>query len=146
LTNYFYVILNEVKDLSFFLEIRRFFAMLRMTNWACASFFQQLVRNSNLEIVFNERGEHMAVKIRLKRMGTHKKPYYRLVVADSRSPRDGRFIEMVGIYDPLKKPAEIKVDQTKALDWLKKGAVPSDTVRTLLSKVGIMKQFAEAAK
>jgi small subunit ribosomal protein S16 len=53
---------------------------------------------------------------------------------------------MVGIYDPLKKPAEIKVDQTKALDWLKKGAVPSDTARTLLSKVGIMKQFAEAAK
>ncbi|MCK9420128.1 MAG: 30S ribosomal protein S16 [Nitrospirae bacterium] len=88
----------------------------------------------------------MAVKIRLKRMGTHKKPYYRLVVADSRSPRDGRFIEMVGIYDPLKKPAEIKVDQVKALDWLKKGAVPSDTARTLLSKVGIMKQFAEAAK
>ena len=88
----------------------------------------------------------MAVKIRLKRMGTHKKPYYRLVVADSRSPRDGRFIEMVGIYDPLKKPAEIKVDQAKALDWLKKGAVPSDTARTLLSKVGIMKQFAEAAK
>ena len=88
----------------------------------------------------------MAVKIRLKRMGTHKKPYYRLVVADARSPRDGRFIEMVGIYDPLKKPAEIKVDQAKALDWLKKGAVPSDTARTLLSKVGIMKQFAEAAK
>lgn len=88
----------------------------------------------------------MAVKIRLKRMGTHKKPYYRLVVADSRSPRDGRFIEMVGIYDPLKKPAEIKVDQVKALDWLRKGAVPSDTARTLLSKVGIMKQFAEAAK
>jgi small subunit ribosomal protein S16 len=88
----------------------------------------------------------MAVKIRLKRMGTHKKPYYRLVVADSRSPRDGRFIEMVGTYDPLKKPAEIKVDQVKALDWLKKGAIPSDTARTLLSKVGIMKQFAEAAK
>jgi small subunit ribosomal protein S16 len=88
----------------------------------------------------------MAVKIRLKRMGTHKKPYYRLVVADSRSPRDGRFIEMVGIYDPLKKPAEIKVDQAKALDWLKKGAVPSDTARTLLSKVGIMKLHAEAAK
>lgn len=88
----------------------------------------------------------MSVKIRLKRMGTHKKPYYRLVVADSRSPRDGRFIDMVGIYDPLKKPAEIKVDQTKALDWLRKGAVPSDTARTLLSRVGIMKQYAEAAK
>jgi len=88
----------------------------------------------------------MAVKIRLKRMGTHKKPYYRLVVADARSPRDGRFIEMVGTYDPLKKPSEIKVDQTKTLGWLKKGAIPSDTARALLSKVGIMKQFAETAK
>ncbi len=88
----------------------------------------------------------MSVRIRLKRMGTHKKPYYRLVVAESRSPRDGRFIEMVGTYDPLKKPAEIKIDQTKAIDWLKKGAIPSDTARTLLSKVGIMKQFVEAAK
>ena len=88
----------------------------------------------------------MSVRIRLKRMGTHKKPYYRLVVADSRSPRDGRFIEMVGTYDPLKKPADIKIDQAKAINWLNKGAVPSDTVRTLLSKVGIMKQFAEAAK
>jgi small subunit ribosomal protein S16 len=79
-------------------------------------------------------------------MGTHKKPYYRLVVADSRSPRDGRFIEMVGTYDPLKKPAEIKIDQVKALDWLKKGAQPSDTVKALLSKVGVMKLHAEAAK
>lgn len=86
----------------------------------------------------------MAVKIRLKRMGTHKKPYYRLVVADSRAPRDGRFIEMVGTYDPLKKPALITVDQEKTLDWLKKGAVPSDTVKTLLSKVGVMKQHAAA--
>ena len=84
----------------------------------------------------------MAVKIRLKRMGTHKKPYYRLVVADSRAPRDGRFIEMVGTYDPLKKPALITVDQEKTLDWLKKGAVPSDTVKTLLSKAGVMKQYA----
>jgi small subunit ribosomal protein S16 len=86
----------------------------------------------------------MSVRIRLKRMGTHKKPYYRLVVADSRCARDGRFIEMVGTYDPLKKPAEIKVNQEKTLDWLKKGAIPSDTARTLLSKVGIMKQYAEA--
>jgi small subunit ribosomal protein S16 len=75
-------------------------------------------------------------------MGTHKKPYYRLVVADSRAPRDGRFIEMVGTYDPLKKPAVITVDQEKTLDWLKKGAVPSDTVKTLLSKAGVMKQYA----
>jgi small subunit ribosomal protein S16 len=85
----------------------------------------------------------MAVCIRLKRIGTHKKPFYRLVVADSRSPRDGRFIEMLGTYDPLKKPAAIDVDQAKALDWLKKGAIPSDTVRTLLSKAGVMKQYAE---
>ena len=86
----------------------------------------------------------MAVRIRLRRIGTHKKPFYRLVVADSRSPRDGRFIEMIGTYDPLKKPAAIKVDQAKAIDWLKKGAIPSDTVKTLLSKSGIMKQFTEA--
>jgi small subunit ribosomal protein S16 len=77
-------------------------------------------------------------------MGTHKKPFYRVIVADSRSPRDGRCIEMIGTYDPLKKDAPVNVDQAKALDWLKKGAIPSDTVRSLLSKVGIMKQFAEA--
>ena len=86
----------------------------------------------------------MAVKIRLKRIGTHKKPYYRVVIADSRSPRDGRFIEMLGTYDPLKKEAPVNVDQAKTLDWLKKGAIPTDTVKSLLSKVGIMKQFAAA--
>ncbi len=84
----------------------------------------------------------MSVKIRLKRMGTHKKPFYRVIVADSRSPRDGRCIEMIGTYDPLQKDAPVKVDEAKTLDWLKKGAIPSDTVRSLLSKVGIMKQFA----
>lgn len=77
-------------------------------------------------------------------MGSHKKPFYRLVVADSRSPRDGRFIETVGTYDPSKNPAAVTVNQEKTLDWLKKGAIPSDTVRTLLSRAGIMKQFAEA--
>jgi small subunit ribosomal protein S16 len=86
----------------------------------------------------------MAVKIRLKRIGTHKKPFYRVIVADSRSPRDGRFIEEIGTYDPVKKDAPVKVDEAKTLDWLKKGAVPTDTVRSLLSKVGIMKQFAAA--
>ncbi len=86
----------------------------------------------------------MAVRIRLKRMGSHKKPFYRLVVADSRSPRDGRFIETVGTYDPSKNPAAVTVNQEKTLDWLKKGAIPSDTVRTLLSRAGIMKQFAGA--
>ncbi|MBS1128468.1 MAG: rpsP [Nitrospirae bacterium] len=84
----------------------------------------------------------MSVKIRLKRIGTHKKPFYRVIVADSRSPRDGRFIEEIGTYDPVKKDGPVKVDEVKALDWLKKGAVPTDTVRSLLSKVGIMKQFA----
>jgi small subunit ribosomal protein S16 len=86
----------------------------------------------------------MAVRIRLRRMGTHKKPFYRLVVADSRSPRNGRFIDMIGTYDPLKNPAGIQVDPAKALDWLKKGAIPSDTVKTILSKVGVMKQHAGA--
>lgn len=86
----------------------------------------------------------MSVKIRLKRMGAHKKPYYRVVVADERSPRNGRFIEQVGTYDPLKKPAAISVDQEKTLAWLKKGAVPTDTVKTLLAKAGVMKQFAAA--
>jgi small subunit ribosomal protein S16 len=86
----------------------------------------------------------MSVKIRLKRIGTHKKPFYRMIVADSRSPRDGRFIEEIGTYDPVKKDAPVKVDEGKALDWLKKGAVPTDTVRSLLSKVGIMKQFTAA--
>ncbi len=86
----------------------------------------------------------MAVRIRLKRMGSHKKPFYRVVVADSRSPRDGRHIDELGTYDPLKKPHAVNIDQAKALDWLKKGAIPSDTARTLLSIAGIMKQFAEA--
>lgn len=84
----------------------------------------------------------MAVKIRLKRMGAHKKPYYRVVVADSRFPRDGRFIEMIGTYDPLKQEGGTSLDQEKALVWLRKGAVPTDTVKSLLSKAGIMKQLA----
>jgi len=86
----------------------------------------------------------MAVKIRLKRIGTHKKPFYRVVVADSRFPRDGRFIEMIGTYDPLKKTATTMVDQEKTLAWLKKGAIPTDTVKSLLSKLGIMKLHSAA--
>ena len=85
----------------------------------------------------------MAVKIRLKRMGAKKKPFYRLVAADSRSPRDGKFIENIGTYNPLLKPAEIKVNEELALEWLKKGAIPTDTVKNLLSQVGIMKKFHE---
>lgn len=86
----------------------------------------------------------MAVRIRLKRVGAHKKPFYRFVVADSRSPRDGRFIEEIGTYDPLKKPALINIDQAKAISWLKKGAVPSDTAKALLSKAGVLRQLSEA--
>ena len=83
----------------------------------------------------------MAVKIRLKRMGAKKAPFYRIVVADSRSPRDGAFIEKIGTYNPLTNPAEIKVDEELTLKWLNNGAVPTDTVRNLLSKVGVMKKF-----
>ena len=78
----------------------------------------------------------MAVKIRLKRMGMKKHPFYRIVVADVRSPRDGRFIEEIGSYDPMKQPAEIKVDNEKAATWMKNGAQPTDTVRVLLKKSG----------
>lgn len=81
------------------------------------------------------------VKIRLKRMGAKKAPFYRIVVADSRSPRDGAFIEKIGTYNPLTNPAEIEVDEELTLKWLNNGAVPTDTVRNLLSKTGVMKKF-----
>ena len=86
----------------------------------------------------------MAVKIRLNRMGAKKNPFYRIVVADSRAPRDGRFIEILGNYDPSKQPAAVSVDEDKVLDWMNKGAQPTDTVKNLLSKQGIMAKFAEA--
>ena len=86
----------------------------------------------------------MAVKIRLKRMGSKKKPFYRIVVADSRSPRDGRFIETVGTYNPLTNPAEISLKEENIMDWLSKGAQPSDTVRNILSQEGVMKKFHDA--
>ena len=86
----------------------------------------------------------MAVKIRLKRMGANKSPFYRIVVADSRSPRDGRQIETVGTYNPLTKPAEVKIDEELALKWLGNGAKPSDTVRNLFSQNGIMEKFHNA--
>ena len=76
------------------------------------------------------------VKIRLKRVGTRKKPFYRVVVADSRMSRSGRFIENIGYYDPLADPSLIKIDETKILAWLKKGAQPTNTVRVLLRKCG----------
>lgn len=84
----------------------------------------------------------MATRIRLKRMGMKKKPFYRIVVADSRSPRDGRFIEEIGHYDPLKNPAEVKIDDEKAIKWLKNGAQPSETVRALLNKAGLIEKAA----
>jgi len=86
----------------------------------------------------------MAVKLRLKRMGAKKRPFYRIVAADSRSPRDGRFIEEVGYYNPIVEPKEVKIDETKALKWLNEGAIPTDTVRDLFSKQGIMKKFHES--
>lgn len=85
----------------------------------------------------------MAVKLRLKRMGSKQKPYYRIVAADSRSPRDGRFIEVVGTYNPIKTPAVVTVNEEIALKWLNNGAEPTETVRSILSKEGIMKKYAE---
>jgi small subunit ribosomal protein S16 len=86
----------------------------------------------------------MAAKIRLRRMGTKKTPFYRVVVADSRAARDGRFVESIGTYDPRQQPMVVKIDEEKALRWLARGAQPTDTVRALLSKVGVMKRFAES--
>ena len=80
----------------------------------------------------------MAVKIRLKRMGAKKAPFYRIVVADAKAPRDGRFIEELGYYDPTKSPAVVKIDAEKAAQWIKNGAQPSDTVRSLLKSNEIL--------
>ncbi|PKM46008.1 MAG: 30S ribosomal protein S16 [Firmicutes bacterium HGW-Firmicutes-8] len=84
----------------------------------------------------------MATRIRLRRMGAKKKPFYRIVVADSRSPRDGRCIEEIGYYDPCKDPAEVKIDGEKAVQWLNSGAQPSETVRALLNKAGLIEKAA----
>jgi len=86
----------------------------------------------------------VAVRIRLKRMGAHKAPFYRIVVSDSRSPRDGRFIEEIGFYNPVAQPAVVNIDEEKALQWLQNGAQASDTVRNLLSNAGVMKKFHES--
>lgn len=80
----------------------------------------------------------MAVKIRLRRVGAKKAPFYRVVVADSRSPRDGKFIEEIGTYNPLSDPSEFKVDAEKAKKWIANGAQPTDTVKTLMKKNGII--------
>ena len=83
----------------------------------------------------------MAVKIRLKRMGAKKAPFYRVIVADSGSPRDGRFIDTIGTYNPLTTPAEIKLNEESAIKWLNNGAIPTDTVKNLFSKTGIMEKY-----
>lgn len=83
----------------------------------------------------------MAVKIRLKRMGAKKKPFYRVVVADSRSPRDGRFIEEIGYYNPVAEPVEVKIDDEKAVKWLNDGAQPTDTVKGLFTKYGVYQKL-----
>jgi small subunit ribosomal protein S16 len=85
------------------------------------------------------------VKIRLRRMGRRNKPFYRVVVADSRSPRDGKFIDIIGYYNPLTDPATISIDEEKILKWLKYGAQPTDTVRSLLGKLGIMDKVKPAS-
>ena len=85
----------------------------------------------------------MAVKLRLMRMGAKKRPFYRIVATDSRSRRDGEYIELVGTYNPLSVNKDIKINEEVALKWLNNGAIPSDTVRSLLKDAGIMKKFAE---
>ncbi len=86
------------------------------------------------------------VKLRLKRMGAKKVPFYRIVAADSRARRDGRDIETIGTYDPTKQPAIVNIDEEKALNWLNKGAVPTDTVRSLLAKNGTMQKYIDSKK
>jgi len=88
----------------------------------------------------------MAVKLRLQRYGTTKRPYYRLVVADSRNKRDGRYIEIIGMYDPTIEPARVEIDEARALEWLGNGAQPTDTVKNLLSKQGILEKFRQNNK
>ncbi len=81
------------------------------------------------------------VKLRLQRFGTKKKPFYRIVAADSRKPRDGRYLEIIGVYDPTKNPTYVNIDNEKVLNWLRNGAQPTDTVKSLLSKAGIIRQL-----
>lgn len=88
----------------------------------------------------------MALKIRLRRMGMKKAPFYRFVVAEATSPRDGRFVEELGYYNPTKNPAIVQIDEEAALKWLGNGATPTETVRSLFSKQGIMKKFDESKK
>jgi small subunit ribosomal protein S16 len=86
----------------------------------------------------------VAAKIRLTRIGRHKRPFYRIVVADSEKPRDGRFIEILGTYDPLTDPVSVRIKEDRAVEWLKKGALATDTVKELLRTTGVLKQFSTA--
>jgi len=86
----------------------------------------------------------VAARIRLTRMGRHKRPFYRIVVADSEKPRDGRFIEILGTYDPLSNPVTVRIKEDRAVEWLKKGALASDTVKQLFRTTGVLKQFPAA--
>jgi small subunit ribosomal protein S16 len=88
----------------------------------------------------------MSVRIRLKRLGARKRPFYRVVVADQRSPRDGRFIENIGRYQPMDDPSVIEIDEERALHWLRVGAQPSNTVKVLMTKVGIWERFVSERK
>ena len=85
----------------------------------------------------------MALRMRLRRMGAKNNPFYRVVVADARSPRDGRFVDEIGYYNPTTDPATIKIDEEKALDWLRKGAQPTDMVRVLLKRAGVLERWQQ---
>ncbi|MBP5678621.1 MAG: 30S ribosomal protein S16 [Bacilli bacterium] len=88
----------------------------------------------------------MAVKLRLTRMGAKKRPTYRIVATDSRRPRDGQYLELIGTYSPIDQDNQVKINEEVALKWLNNGAIPTDTVRNLFSKEGIMKKFADSKK
>lgn len=88
-----------------------------------------------------KKGDNLATKIRLKRIGRKKRPFYRIVIADSRSPRDGRFIKSIGYYNPTQEPIDLKIDEEKAIKWLKNGAIPTETVKSLFRMKGITLKF-----
>lgn len=88
----------------------------------------------------------MAVKLRLQRFGSNKNPFYRVVASESTSPRDGKFIEIVGTYNPVANPAKVELNKERVLSWLANGAQPTDTVRSILSKEGLWKEFTESKK
>ena len=88
----------------------------------------------------------MAVKMRLKRMGSKQMPFYRIVITDSRNPRDGKANDEIGYYNPVKEPAELKIDEEKAMKWLRQGAQPTDTVKNLLTKVGVWSKIKNTKK